>query len=169
MTTTGRNDPCPCGSGRKYKRCCLAQDDEDQNRRRSLVEEVLAAEEHHHDHEEHHHACAECGGPTDDIPDRLYRAIEQRAHAGNLDEAQVLCDELRRRYPNDTEWMDRQAHICAERGDHAAAADLFRRCLALATSRGGYAPDYLDYLADRIRHLEHDHLAGDRHPGDAVT
>ena len=21
---TGRNDPCPCGSGKKYKRCCLA-------------------------------------------------------------------------------------------------------------------------------------------------
>ena len=21
----GRNDPCPCGSGRKYKHCCLAQ------------------------------------------------------------------------------------------------------------------------------------------------
>lgn len=20
---TGRNDPCPCGSGRKFKRCCL--------------------------------------------------------------------------------------------------------------------------------------------------
>jgi SEC-C motif-containing protein len=22
--TVGRNDPCPCGSGRKYKRCCGA-------------------------------------------------------------------------------------------------------------------------------------------------
>jgi hypothetical protein len=22
---TGRNDPCPCGSGRKFKRCCLAK------------------------------------------------------------------------------------------------------------------------------------------------
>jgi hypothetical protein len=22
--STGRNDPCPCGSGKKYKRCCLA-------------------------------------------------------------------------------------------------------------------------------------------------
>jgi len=22
----GRNDPCPCGSGRKYKVCCLAKD-----------------------------------------------------------------------------------------------------------------------------------------------
>ena len=22
MTRTGRNDPCPCGSGRKFKQCC---------------------------------------------------------------------------------------------------------------------------------------------------
>jgi hypothetical protein len=24
----GRNDPCPCGSGRKYKQCCLEKDAE---------------------------------------------------------------------------------------------------------------------------------------------
>jgi len=23
--TPGRNDPCPCGSGRKYKQCCAAK------------------------------------------------------------------------------------------------------------------------------------------------
>jgi uncharacterized protein YecA (UPF0149 family) len=23
--TPGRNDPCPCGSGKKYKKCCGAQ------------------------------------------------------------------------------------------------------------------------------------------------
>jgi hypothetical protein len=23
----GRNDPCPCGSGRKWKRCCLSMND----------------------------------------------------------------------------------------------------------------------------------------------
>jgi len=23
---TGRNDPCPCGSGKKYKKCCGAKD-----------------------------------------------------------------------------------------------------------------------------------------------
>lgn len=22
----GRNDPCPCGSGKKYKKCCLLKD-----------------------------------------------------------------------------------------------------------------------------------------------
>jgi len=24
----GRNDPCPCGSGQKYKKCCAAKDEE---------------------------------------------------------------------------------------------------------------------------------------------
>lgn len=24
----GRNEPCPCGSGRKYKQCCLHKDEE---------------------------------------------------------------------------------------------------------------------------------------------
>ena len=26
MSAVGRNDPCPCGSGKKYKRCCLGKD-----------------------------------------------------------------------------------------------------------------------------------------------
>ncbi len=25
MEKTGRNDPCPCGSGKKYKKCCEAK------------------------------------------------------------------------------------------------------------------------------------------------
>ena len=26
LKTTGRNDPCPCGSGKKYKKCHLSED-----------------------------------------------------------------------------------------------------------------------------------------------
>ena len=26
MSASGRNDPCPCGSGRKYKRCCFLRE-----------------------------------------------------------------------------------------------------------------------------------------------
>ena len=53
-TKVGRNAPCPCGSGRKYKRCCLAADAEEARRRNaepattpahalevSLVREIL--------------------------------------------------------------------------------------------------------------------------------
>ena len=27
MKTIGRNDPCPCGSGKKYKKCCILKED----------------------------------------------------------------------------------------------------------------------------------------------
>ena len=32
----GRNDPCPCGSGRKYKKCCLLKDQKQAQQLRSL-------------------------------------------------------------------------------------------------------------------------------------
>lgn len=38
----GRNDPCPCGSGKKYKKCCLDNE-----------------HSHHHGEEDHHH-CEHC-------------------------------------------------------------------------------------------------------------
>jgi hypothetical protein len=27
VTAPGRNEPCPCGSGKKYKQCCLVKDE----------------------------------------------------------------------------------------------------------------------------------------------
>ncbi|MFT4929149.1 MAG: hypothetical protein ACI8WB_005279, partial [Phenylobacterium sp.] len=27
MSKISRNDPCLCGSGKKYKKCCMAKDD----------------------------------------------------------------------------------------------------------------------------------------------
>ena len=35
MTKPGRNDPCPCGSGRKYKHCCLKKDAAEQGGQRA--------------------------------------------------------------------------------------------------------------------------------------
>src|SRR5208337_3837069 len=34
----GRNDPCPCGSGKKYKKCCLAKDQETSLRQTAVIE-----------------------------------------------------------------------------------------------------------------------------------
>ena len=28
MPRTGRNDPCPCGSGKKFKQCCASKKDQ---------------------------------------------------------------------------------------------------------------------------------------------
>jgi hypothetical protein len=39
----GRNEPCPCGSGRKYKQCCLAADDALASAARKVKAEADAA------------------------------------------------------------------------------------------------------------------------------
>lgn len=36
MPTVRRNDACPCGSGRKYKNCCMRQDRVSASRELSL-------------------------------------------------------------------------------------------------------------------------------------
>ena len=38
----GRNEPCPCGSGRKYKQCCLSQDETKARQARAKVAEKEA-------------------------------------------------------------------------------------------------------------------------------
>ncbi len=42
--TTGRNDECPCGSGKKYKKCHQAEDDALISKELARLEEVAAAE-----------------------------------------------------------------------------------------------------------------------------
>jgi len=45
MSKTGRNDPCPCGSGKKYKKCCLAETffeiGREESIRKRLVDELM--------------------------------------------------------------------------------------------------------------------------------
>ena len=41
----GRNDPCHCGSGKKYKHCCLAKDEERERDARATAAEQAAAEQ----------------------------------------------------------------------------------------------------------------------------
>ena len=35
----GRNDPCPCGSGKKYKQCCMKKDQEEERKKLAALNE----------------------------------------------------------------------------------------------------------------------------------
>ena len=54
MSKTGRNDACPCGSGKKYKKCCLSVDNAARAENVNQEQELVA--DHVHgpdcDHEE---------------------------------------------------------------------------------------------------------------------
>ena len=38
--TPGRNDPCPCGSGKKFKKCCLEKFQKKQRGKSSLNQSI---------------------------------------------------------------------------------------------------------------------------------
>jgi len=39
--SVSRNDPCPCGSGKKYKQCCLGKPPAEERRRRAVLPVAL--------------------------------------------------------------------------------------------------------------------------------
>ena len=56
---TGRNDACPCGSGKKYKKCHMEADEKAQSAALAKTNEEAAkkmkAEDHDHEHHDHPH------------------------------------------------------------------------------------------------------------------
>jgi hypothetical protein len=42
MSKINRNDPCPCGSGKKYKQCCMNKDQEPRRLRAALASQLAA-------------------------------------------------------------------------------------------------------------------------------
>jgi len=42
---TGRNDPCPCGSGKKYKKCCYIDESKSETQKQREIEESLEMQE----------------------------------------------------------------------------------------------------------------------------
>ena len=41
MANIGRNDPCPCGSGKKYKKCCLQQSLPQQGNEERIMQRLI--------------------------------------------------------------------------------------------------------------------------------
>jgi len=76
MAKIGRNEPCPCGSGSKYKRCCLG----------APVAMELASTNAQAPTEPHEELCPGC---VDELNERADHVLDELL-AGRTDEAR-LC------------------------------------------------------------------------------
>ena len=111
MAKIGRNQPCPCGSGKKYKRCCWHRD-------RAARVTVTPAVSPHGYH------LAETG------LDRLSNSVVDLVEEGRLDEADAACERLRTEFPEVHDWLMRKAMICEARGETARAIEYCERTIA---------------------------------------
>ena len=50
-------------------------------------------------------------------------------NAGRFDEAERDCLELRRRFPNEIDWLERTAAVAVVKGQNARAIEHYKRCI----------------------------------------
>ena len=131
MAKTGRNDPCPCGSGKKYKNCCLTKDEAAEREKLaaavqppasplplpSAVEELAGMLAAVYD---------EAGELTD-----ASNAVVDLVHAGKLDEAEQAARDLLERFPDEHDGYDRLGMVHEARGENREAADCYRKVIAM--------------------------------------
>jgi len=132
MVKIGRNAPCPCGSGKKYKKCCLSLHETS----RSQQDYVLY--------------------PSADIDelDRLSNSVVQFIEKGRLDEAEKVSHDLLSRYPDQIDGLDRLAMVYDARGDRKKAAEYYRKAGEFAKNNPGFDQESIAWYLKKANKAE---------------
>lgn len=157
MPRAGRNDPCPCGSGKKYKHCCLEKD-----RAAELAPVIARGAElqaqkakQAAQRRDYRAEWRESGAQLAQLQEAqalhtASNAVVDLVHAGRLDEAEQAARELLVRYPEVHDGYDRLGMVHEARGQFREAADCYRKVVEFAR---GHAEDYDPGFAARFLEL----------------
>jgi len=121
MAKPGRNDPCPCGSGQKYKWCCLPRDEA------AAHAAALAAAE-----------TASLAEADEDGLDDASNSVIDLIDAGRLDEAEQAAHALLANYPDVHDGLERLAMVYAARGDRPRAEEYYRKAADFVHAHAEY-------------------------------
>jgi hypothetical protein len=131
---TSRNDPCPCGSGRKYKHCCLQKDEAAASAARASAQQEVQAQDE---------ALLDAMSRHTEQMDALIsasNAVLAQIRAGALDEAEAAARDLLVRFPEAYDGYDRLGQVHEARGELQKAADCYRQVVAFMRARADEYP-----------------------------
>ena len=133
MEKIGRNAPCPCGSGKKYKKCCLSLHPMSSPQQDTGTDYLTA--------------------DLDDL-DNLSNSVVDLIKERRLDEAEKVSRELLSRYPDQIDGIDRLAEVYEARGNNKKAAQYYRKAAAFAKSNSGFDQEAIDWYLSKANRLE---------------
>ncbi len=162
MPRAGRNDPCPCGSGKKYKHCCLEKD-----RAAELAPVIARGAElqaqkakQAAQRRDYQAEWRESGAESAQLQeaqalDTASNAVVDLVHAGRLDEAEQAARELLVRYPEVHDGYDRLGMVHEARGQFREAADCYRKVIEFTRANPeDYDAGFVDSFLELIVKLE---------------
>jgi tetratricopeptide (TPR) repeat protein len=133
MAKIGRNAPCPCGSGKKYKKCCLPL--------------------HETSRSQHNEDMIYSIADMDDL-DNLSNSVVDLINEGRLDEAEKVSHDLLSRYPDQIDGVDRLAMVYEARGDKNKAMQYYRKAAEFAKSNPGFDQEGIDWYLNKANGLD---------------
>jgi tetratricopeptide (TPR) repeat protein len=116
MLKIGRNAPCPCGSGKKYKKCCLSR--QNGKRQPSMPTRQFI--------------------PVYTDLDKLSNSVVDLIKENKLDQAEVVSRRLLADYPDQIDGLNRLAQVYEARGQRSKAAGYYRKAADFAKSMPGF-------------------------------
>jgi tetratricopeptide (TPR) repeat protein len=148
MIKTGRNDPCPCGSGKKYKRCCLEKHE-------AAARALSAATLRPTIPDEIANTIAQFDDKTGDELTTASNAAADLVRAGKLDEAERAARDLLEHFPDVHDGWDRLGMVYQARGDKQKAADCYRKVIAFIRAHPEQYDDGFDVVfRDLVEELD---------------
>ena len=136
MPKTGRNDPCPCGSGKKYKHCCLEKDRAVELAPAIAQRVALQAQKANQAalRKDYQAELLETQATLQEAQalDAASNVVIDLVHAGRLDEAEQAARELLVRYPEVHDGYDRLGMVHEARGQFREAAGCYRKVIEFA-------------------------------------
>lgn len=149
---TGRNDPCPCGSGLKYKRCCMERDQAAEHA--LLARAAAAAAETATAKEQEKQARFQARKEEYELAEAS-NAVIDLVHNGKLDQAEQAARELLVRYPEVHDGYDRLGQVYQARGENKQAADCYRKVIEFIHAHpDDYDPEFEAVFHDLIDKLD---------------
>ncbi len=133
MAKIGRNAPCPCGSGKKYKKCCLLRQDE--GKRHSPKEKIRFI-------------------PVYTELDQLSNSVIDLIEENRLDEAEAVSHKLLAQYPDQVDGLNRLAQVYEARGEKSKAAEYYRKAADFAKSNEGFDQKAIDRFLSEAKRVE---------------
>ena len=130
MAKIGRNDPCPCGSGKKYKKCCLNNSPQENDKIiQGYIKDVIA---------------------LDNLSNSINSLIEKK----DFQKAQAVCQQLLDDYPDQIDGISRFAQVHEAMGDNVKAAEYYRKSAEFATVNKDFDQESVDMYYEDAERME---------------
>jgi tetratricopeptide (TPR) repeat protein len=159
MAKPGRNDPCHCGSGKKYKKCCQLKEQAAEREviaRDQAAREERAEERRLEQRRAKEEAIAYLAGEADeDELTKASNAAVDLVQAGRFEEAEAAARDLIARYPEVHDGWDRLGMMYEAKGENKAAADCYRKALEVIRERPEqYDPQFAEAFVELVDKLD---------------